>query len=184
MELFRSEEEIVGGIGDAEFLTGMSRIATGRGSLSAFRVQALDGRDTGEYALSAMVHDGHQQPGNRIRVRRRCICGCLALDAATITSFPGRPGELLAERFPVFVEELRIGSLQRPGKLGSTFLADVDLITLGVDVGHELFIGGRLQFLRGTLGVRGRGEREVRKEKQQGVPELLNTHTPGGFLPE
>src|SRR5271163_305790 len=68
-ELLRSVEKVVGGIRHANFLTGVYRIASGRGRLATFGVEALDGGGAGEDAAAVMAHDIDEKPGNGIGVR-------------------------------------------------------------------------------------------------------------------
>jgi len=81
-----------------------------------------------------MAKDRDEKPWNGIGVRRRRIGNGLAGDTAAVVRFPRRSGEMLAEQFAVFVEELGIGSLQRPSELRGVTLADVDLVALRVDL--------------------------------------------------
>lgn len=66
--LFRGEEQIVGGIGHTHFLGSMRFIAAGCGRFAAFGVEALDGRDTRENAFASAADNRDKQPGNGTHV--------------------------------------------------------------------------------------------------------------------
>ena len=132
--LFRSVEKVVGGIRYADFLARVCRVAAGCGCFAAFCVEALDGCGAGEYAAAFMAHDVDEKPGNGISIRRRHIRNGFAGNAAPVICFPGRSGKMFAERFSVFVEELSVGRFQPPREFRGTFLADVDLISLRVNL--------------------------------------------------
>ena|ERR1700720_165499 len=140
----RGVEEVVGGVWNAEFLADVRSVATGRRCLTPFGVEALDGRYAGEHAAAIVADDVDEKPRNRIGVRRRRVGNGFAGYAAAIVRFPGRSGEMFAEVFAIVVEELGVGSLQRPGELRGVTLAGVDLVALGVDLEKKLFVGGRL----------------------------------------
>jgi len=61
---------------------------------------------------------------------------------------------MLAERLPVFVGELRLDALQRPGELRAVRLAAVNLFSLRVHLRKKLFIGGRPHCFRRRLRTR------------------------------
>ena len=84
------------------------------------------------------------------------LATALPSDAAAVIRFPRRSGEMFAEGFAVFVEELGVGSFQRPRKFRGAFLADVDLIALRMNLKKKLFVGRRLELGRNLL--RGSGE--------------------------
>src|SRR5208282_62862 len=71
--LLRGVEEVVGGIGDAYFLSGTHGVAAGCGRFAAFGVEALDGCGAGEHAAAFMAHDIDEKPGNGISVGRRHV---------------------------------------------------------------------------------------------------------------
>jgi len=62
LDLLGGEEYIVGGIGYAAFLVDMRGITAGCGRFATLGVDALDGCDTREHALSVMANHRDQQP--------------------------------------------------------------------------------------------------------------------------
>jgi hypothetical protein len=97
VESLGGEEEVVGGVGDAEFLAGMCCVAAGGGGFATFGVEALDGGGAGEYAAAFMADDIDEEPGDGIGVRRRCIRNSFAGDAATVVGLPRGAGKMFAE---------------------------------------------------------------------------------------
>ena len=66
--LFGDEKKIVRGIGYAQFLAYMRRVA-GCGRLPSFGMEALNGCNPREHAVAPTAPDREQQPWNGIRVR-------------------------------------------------------------------------------------------------------------------
>ena len=64
---------------------------------------------------------------------------------------------MFAVWFAILVEELGVGSFQRPSKLGAVSLAGVDLVALGMDSKEKWFVGGRLELLGDVLSHDGSG---------------------------
>src|SRR5580704_6629103 len=155
-ELLRGVEKVVGGVRHTNLLAGVHGIASGRGRFATFGVEAPNGRGAREHAAALVAHDVNEKPGNRIRIWRGHIRDSFARNTASIFCFPGWPSKMFAEGFAVFVEELGVGSLQRPSELRGTLLTDIDLIALRMNLKQKLFAGGRLELLRNFL----RGGRE------------------------
>jgi hypothetical protein len=132
--LFWREEDIVGRIGDAEFLADVVGVASRRGGLAAFGVDALERGDRNEDACPAVTYDLHQQPWDGASVGGRGVGSGFAGNAATVGGFPRGSGEMFAEWLAVFVEEVRVGLLQRPAKLRAVGFASVDLVALSMDL--------------------------------------------------
>src|SRR6266852_1868897 len=91
---------------------------------------------------------------------------------------------MFAEGLAILVEELGVGSLQRPSKLRAVSLAGVDLVALGMDLEKKLFLGGRLDLLWDFL--RGGGERKNSAcgDEQRGGNESANVIGHGTFPPK
>src|SRR5258708_17438544 len=149
----RGVEDVVGGVWNAEFLAEVRSVAAGGRCFAPFGVETLDGCCAGEHAAAIVADDVDEKPRNRLSVGRRRVGNGFAGNTAAVVRFPGRSGEVFAEGFAVLVEELGVGSFQRPGELRGVTLAGVDLIALRVDLEKELLVGGRLRELL-------RGERE------------------------
>jgi hypothetical protein len=131
--VWRGVEEVVGGVGGANFLAGVRGIATGGGGFAAFGVDALDAGGARENAVPFVADYVDQQPWDGVGIGRRGIGDGFAGDAAVIVRFPSGAGEMLAEWFAILIEELGVWGFQDPVELCDTFLASIDLITLGVD---------------------------------------------------
>src|SRR4029077_12529463 len=144
---------MVGGIWHANFLASVDRVATGSRRFAALGVQALNLCHAREHPVALVAYHVDQQPGNGITIGRRNCGNSLALHAAAIAPFPRRSNGMLAKRLAILVEELRLGSLQRPSELRRTFLADVHLVALRVHPEKKLFAGGRLELRRDFLRV-------------------------------
>src|SRR5580704_863146 len=132
--LLRSVEKIVGGIGNTDFLARVCRVAAGCGGFASFGVEALNAGGAGKYAAAFMTHDVDKKPGNGIGIRRRHIGNGFAGDTAAVICLPGWSGKMFTEGFAVFIEELGVGSFQPPREFRGTSLADVDLISLRVNL--------------------------------------------------
>jgi hypothetical protein len=52
---------------------------------------------------------------------------------------------VFAEQLAILAEELGVGSLEHPSKLAGIFLADLDLVALGVNLEKELLAAERLE---------------------------------------
>jgi hypothetical protein len=140
--LFRHVEEIVSRVRDADFLADVRSVASGRWCFATFGVEALDGCDAGENAAAIVADDVDEKPWNGIGVRRRRIGNGFAGDTAAVARFPGRSGEMFAEEFAILVEELGVGSLQRPSELRGVTLLGVHLAALRMELEKKLFLGG------------------------------------------
>jgi hypothetical protein len=105
-------------------------VASRRWCFAAFGVEALDGCDAGENAAAIVADDVDEKPWNGIGVRRRRIGN----------GFAG--GEMFAEEFAILVEELGVGSLQRPSELRGVTLLGVHLVALRMELEKKLFLGG------------------------------------------
>src|SRR5229473_1442394 len=170
----RGVEEVVGGVWNAEFLAEVRSVAAGGRCFAPFGVETLDGCGAGQHAAAIVADDVDEKPRNRIGVRRRRIGNGFAGNTAAVVRFPGRSGEMFAEGLAILVEELGVGSLQRPSKLRAVSLAGVDLVALGMDLEKKLFLGGRLDLLWDFL--RGGGERKNSAcgDEQRGGNESAN----------
>jgi hypothetical protein len=84
----RGVEKIVGGIRHAELLIGMRSIATRRGRLAAFGVEALDGGGPQEHAVALVADHLDEQPWNGIGVRRRRVGDGFSGDTAAVIRLP------------------------------------------------------------------------------------------------
>ena len=98
------EEEVVGGVGNAEFLAEVRSVAAGRRCLAPVGVEALDGGSARKDAAAIVADDVDQKPGNRISVGRGRIGNGFAGDTAAVVGFPGRSREMFAEGFAILVE--------------------------------------------------------------------------------
>ena len=108
-------------------------------------VEALNRGDVRE-RTAAFVADGvDEQPRNRTRILSIYARNDFARDPADVSGFPCRSGEMFAEQLAILVEELCVGSLEHPRKLASIFLADVDLVALGVDLEKKFLAAERLE---------------------------------------
>src|SRR5258706_10193196 len=156
--LFRDVEQVVSGIRHADFLADVRSVAAGRWRFATFGVEALDSCGARKHAGAVVAQKVDEKPGNGIGVRRRRIGNGFASDAAAVVRFPGRSREMFAERFAILVEELGIGSFQRPRELCAVGLAGVDLGGLRIITKKKLVFCGRFAFLQGVVG-RGVGRR-------------------------
>src|ERR1700688_3589720 len=129
----------------------MPSITSRRRRLAAFRINPLDGSHRSQHAFSRVAHHLHQQPRNRLRVRRSHVCRSFSHHSAPVACFPRRPREVFSKRFPILVKQLRLRSLQRPPSLRPVDLARINLIPLGVNSHHQLLVGSRLQRRRHLL---------------------------------
>jgi hypothetical protein len=164
--LFGCVEEILGGIWHAYFLACVGRVTASGRRFATLSIEALNGGGARKYSVALVTDYVDEQPGNGIGIARRSTGHGLTGDTATIASFPGWASEVPAERFSVFVEELRVGGLQSPSELRDTLLADVDLIAFGVDLEKQLFVGGRLELL-GELLCGGRERKNCNRRVDQ-----------------
>ena len=64
-----------------------------------------------------MTGCGHQQPRNRIRIRRIDLCRGLAHHFTSIPVFPRRAGEVVADCRALLIVQLRFWAFQNPGGL-------------------------------------------------------------------
>jgi hypothetical protein len=112
--------------------------------LAAFGINSLNRSNPRQHAIPRVAHHLHQQPRNRVRVRRRHICRSFSHHPASVVSFPGRSRKMFPKSFPVLVKQLRLWSLPRPPHLRPIHLARLNLIPLGVHL-HQLLVGSRLQ---------------------------------------
>src|SRR5258708_9836721 len=180
----RGVEEVVGGVWNAEFLAEVRSVAAGGRCFAPFGVQTLDGCYAGKHAAAIVADDVDEEPRNRLSVGRRRVGNGFAGNTAAVVRFPGRSGEMPAEEFAILVEELGVGSFQRPSEFPGVALAGVDLIALGMDLEKKLLVGGRLELLRELL----RGERErnsgTRGGEQRGGCESSNAvaHDDSSFV--
>ena len=149
--LFWRVEEIVRRIRYPQFLSGMPRIAARSRRLSALGINPLNAARARKHATAFVTHNIHQEPGNRIRVRRRRIRYRFAFNTAAVIRFPRWPGKMLSERFSILINQLRTRSLQSPRILRNSFLADVHLVALSMHLQKKLLTGRRLNLLRDLL---------------------------------
>src|SRR5713101_8449858 len=138
-------EKVVGGVWNAELLAEVRSVAARRRCFAPFGIETLDGCGAGQHAAAIVADDVDEKPRNRISVRRRRIGNGFAGNTAAVVRFPGRSGEMFAEGLAILVEELGVGSLQRPSELRCVALAGVDLVALGMDLEKKLLIGGWLE---------------------------------------
>jgi len=164
--LFWRIEKIIRRVRHAGFLASVGRVAPRSRRFAALGVQALNLGHTREYAVALVAHHLDQQPRYAIRIGRRNSGNGLALHAAAVAGFPRRSDGMLAKRLAILLEELCVGSLQCPGEFRGTFLADVHLVALRVDLEKKLFAGGRLKLRRDFLRVASRSEKEDGGRKQ------------------
>jgi hypothetical protein len=161
--LFGGEENVVGGVGDAQLLIGVGGVAARCGSLAAFGAEALDEAGAGEDAGAFVADHTDEEPRNGIGVGRGRVRSGFAGDAATVAGFPGGTSEMLAERFAVLIEKLSVGSFQGPGELGGIAFAGIDLVALGMDLENKLGIGGGLQPGGKLLGQGDNGQKQYKR---------------------
>jgi len=90
---------------------------------------------------------------------------------------------MFAEGFAVFVEELGIGSFQRPSELCRVAFARVDLIALGMDLEQELFRGVRLELLRDLLRWKGKRKDQAHDGESRGECWAVNSNAHGSIPP-
>src|SRR6267143_5589705 len=122
----RGVEEVVGGVWNAEFLAEVRSVAAGGRCFAPFGVETLDGCYAGQHAAAIVADDVDEKPRNRLSVGRRRVGNGFAGNTAAVVRFPGRSGKMFAEEFAILVEELGVGSFQRPGELRGVTLAGVD----------------------------------------------------------
>src|SRR5271169_5566568 len=90
---------------------------------------------------------------------------------------------MFAEGFAVFVEELGVGSFERPSELRRVGFARVDLIALRMDLEQELFRGGRLKLLRDLLRRKGKRKGEAHNGESRGECWSVNSIAHGSIPP-
>jgi len=161
------KEQVVGGIGGAEFLVNMGGIAIGGGSFSSLGVEALDGSSSRKDTLAFVTNHMDEKPGNGIGIRGRGVGNSLAGYAAAVTGHPGGPSEMFAEGFAVGVVEVGVGSFQDPSEIRAIGLAGVDLIALGMERKEESLSGRRLKLRRDLLRGGGKGEQSSKEKNRE-----------------
>jgi hypothetical protein len=95
----------------------------------------------------------------------------------------GRASEMFTEGFAILVEELGVGSLQRPSELPGVTLAGVDLVALRMDLEKKLFFGTWLDLLRDLLRGNREGKNRARGGEQRGGCESANAVAHRTFPP-
>ena len=127
----------------------MSRIAALSRRLPAFGVDPLNRGYIAEQTVPRMTHHLHQQPRNRIRIKRIHMRGRFSDDLAAISQLPGRPGGVVSDYFIFPVMQLGVGSLEYPIELAiRASLAGIDLRPGRVRVEDNFFARRNLNRIR------------------------------------
>ena len=161
--LCRRKKVIVCGVIALSFRAFALLIASVVARLAAVRVYALNRRHIREGALSRIVGDGDQEPGNRVRIEGVDMRDFLSGDLAAILQLSGRPGAMLTDDLILAIFQLRFGAFQCPIELSvRTCLTGVDLRSGGMHEQHRLKTGRhgnrirhvRRRFLHGGIFLR------------------------------
>ena len=137
----------------------MCRIAARSRRLPALGIDPLNAGRARKHAAALVAHNIHQQPRNRIRIRRRHIGYRFARNAAAVARLPRRPREMFSERFSILVKQLRIRCFQRPRSRRRVALARLEL--------QKLLARRRLNLWRRLLPVSRERKNHARDGEQR-----------------
>src|SRR5215475_1176603 len=96
--------------------------------LSTLGMNSLDAGDTTQHAISGMTCGAHQQPGNRVSIRRVHPGHSFSCHLAAIGVFPGGPRVMSPNDGTLQVAKFRVRRLEDPGRLSAgSLLTGIDL---------------------------------------------------------